>query len=406
MAASFLLRETTELLGKLQAAPPPLSAPVHAAGARVSRIAESIEQNLEARRLVLLRQVRRFVSRVQGQDPPLEAKEVLNRLRKRFDEYLSRRDAYADTLQQRIVPELGTWLGGMDVLAQDALPSPSSLLTSVDRGDRARITQLYAVDGALEASLVVIPHERLPSPFLAQSLLHEVGHAVAAEFDLVHALRAGLETVGLRHKRIFSHWMSEITPDFWALLHLGPLSTAAVMHVVSYPHERVWELDSKDPHPTPWLRGLLSAHLGHAIQPHPLFGRLARQWTRTFPLSSAPKQKQQTISELRAELPRVANRLLSQPIPRFRGLTLRDFVARRQRGFWRLAARSEGPLDLLPPTLAVAALGQRFLAGPSDGPLPHDTMRSLLLTWGRRNFTGLQPAKKEWSNHEDRTKAA
>lgn len=403
MAASFLLRETSELLGKLQAAPPPLSAPVHASGHRVSRLVERVEQNLEQRRLALLEQVRTLRS---GAATESDAKQALNELRKRFDEYLSRRDSYADALQQRVVPELGGWLAGMDVLALDALPTPHALLTSVDRGARARITQLYGLDGSLEASLVVIPRERLPSPFLAASLLHEVGHAVAAELDLVPALRGGVESSPLRHRKTFAGWLSEITPDLWALLHLGPLSTAALMHVVSYPHEDVWKLDFEDPHPTPWLRALLSAHLGHAIWPSPWFARLAREWTRTFPLGSAARESKRTLSELQLELPRLARRLVAQPIPVWRGLTMRQFVASRQRGFWHVDANSSTPLRAMPPTLAVATLGQRWLAGRDDSAVPHDIMRSLLRTWGKRSFVGLPPEKKERKHHEDHRDAA
>jgi hypothetical protein len=397
VAASFLLRETSELLGKLQAAPPPLSAPVHASDHRLCRIVERVEQNLEQRRLALLGQVLELRS---GAAANCDAKQALNGLRKRFDEYLSRRDGYADALQQRVVPELGGWLAGMDALALDALPSPHALLTSVDRGARARITQLYGLDGSLEASLVVIPRERLPSPFLAASLLHEVGHAVAAELDLVPALRRGLESAPLRHRKIFAGWLSEITPDLWALLHLGPLSTAALMHVVSYPHEDVWKLDLDDPHPTPWLRALLSAQLGHAIWPNPWFARLAREWTHTFPLATAAGASKRTVSELQLELPQLARRLVAQPIPRWRGLTMRQFVADRQRGFWRVDANSSTPLRAMAPTLAVATLGQRWLGGREGSAVPHDIMRSLLRTWGGRNWTGAMPAKKEWSHHD------
>jgi len=119
---SFALQETMV----------PAAAPSAGAQAAIERYL--VAGRRELRRLIA--DYLRWLTGPEGQSaPPSEAQRRFAFLRMRFNAVLSQFDIFADAMTQRSEHETGVWLGGLDVLAADALnlpgrwfdPTPSSV---------------------------------------------------------------------------------------------------------------------------------------------------------------------------------------------------------------------------------------------------------------------------------------
>ena len=136
---------------------------------------------------------------------------------------------------QRSEHEHGTWLGGLDVLAADALALPGyydapPVICYLDRGAGAAIrrarTRLPG-GGKNPVGIIRVPRERMIGSGIASSLVHEVGHQAAALLDLVDSLRpelqarqqqGGTEQVAWQ---LSERWIAEIVADYWAVARVG-----------------------------------------------------------------------------------------------------------------------------------------------------------------------------------------
>lgn len=206
---------------------------------------------------------------------------------------------------------------------------------------------------------------------IASSLVHEVGHQGAALLDLVTSLRTAIEAEARTMTgearaawACWSRWISEIIADFWAVARVGVTSTTGLMSVVSLPRAFVFRDNADDPHPTPWVRVMLSCAIGDALYPHPQWQRLAQHWESLYPLDGITAERRAQIAALKAATPDFV-RLLTTHRARKLGersmaemLTGADRTPSRLAELWSAWRTRPKGMRAVPPSLAFAVIGQ------------------------------------------------
>src|SRR4030095_5457138 len=269
----YLLNESQSLLSRLRQVKPFSMTMPMVKGASVSDNAlKAVIDLLEVGKNGLYNSVNSYIrilksAKSRNEDPkPYQIKFTLIKLR--FNSILDQLDIFADVLSQRAEHGVGIWLSGLDVLAEDGLAigkpyfDPPPLMVFLERGHGAAIrrarTRLPGGD-LNPVAVIQIPRERMVGSGIASSLIHEVGHQVAALLNLIPSLRTELKNRQLHGKNQdawvhFERWISEIISDVWAMGHLGIAATLGLMNVVTLPKYFQFRLDLDDPHPAPYVR--------------------------------------------------------------------------------------------------------------------------------------------------------
>ena len=245
-------------------------------------------------------------------------------------------DTYMDVLTQRLTPDLAPLLAGCDRLAWDAMsrPHPALRLLAMpvvfcDRGFAAAIIrQDVRLPGRSvnPLPLIQVPYSRLLEKYNLTSVLHEAGHQSLARLGLLKSLRAALgRAVSAKAHNLpgrFALWTSEIAPDFWGFCLAGAAQASSVRDILSLPPADVFRLSEYDPHPPPFLRVLLSFEWCRQVWGSGLWDEWERDWLRLYPLRSAPPDAAKILALGYRELPRIAQALLTTPLPPLGGKSL------------------------------------------------------------------------------------
>jgi hypothetical protein len=404
MARSLLDQEARGLLTRLARVKPfALQETMLPAAALSPAALIAIERFLVGGRYELRKQVRAYLHwlKTDGRDAsPAEMQKRFTIVRLRFNDVLSQFDLFSEVITQRSESETGVWLSGLDVFAADAITVPHTHLESpqvicyLARGPGAAVrrarTRLPG-GGDNPVAIVRVPRERMVGHGIASSLVHEVGHQVAALLDLVPSLRSALHAQGGRPWRFWERWISEIVADLWSIGKLGIGSTLGLMGVVSMPAWFVFRIATDDPHPTPWLRVRLSCAIGDALYPHPQWRELSQLWAVLYPPSGLDAARQKQLAELDRTIPALVELLLAHKPPALRGASLTDVLPLSERQPAHLAAcfrawrgRHERFREA-PPTLAFAVLGQARALGLLDPEEESRTVGNLLTYWALRS---------------------
>lgn len=378
----------------------PAAAPVAAALRAVEHhIARSVRE--------LLPEIEQFLAFIEGCPPPAQAQQRFALLRLRFNLFLDRFDVYADAITQRSEQPNGTWLAGLDALAEDmlAVGVPAAdrppLACYLDRGRGAAIRRARTrfADGAQNAlAMVRLPRERMIGSGVSSSLAHEVGHQGIALLSLLDPARRALVQSGLG--RPWQRWVSEILADFWAVACLGVSATVGLLAVVTLPEAFVFRKNDADVHPTPYLRTLLSAALGARVFPDPQWQELADTWRQLYPLQQVSGAAWRELSQREQQIDAVADLLCELRFPSI-DATLPDHLQAASRGPAILRRQLGAGLKRLTPLRAIAALGQ----ARADGRVPPETeaqlLDQLLRLWAlrRSGLTHFSPAPFEGEKH-------
>lgn len=255
---------------------------------------------------------------------------------------LTQFDLFADAITQRSESGTGVVLRGMDVLAEDALRLPGApyemppLLCYLDRGIGAAIrrarTRLPG-GGENPVAIVRVPRERMVGLGIASSLVHEVGHQAAALMDLVPTLRKAMEPLldgapagGVNPWSSWHRWISEIVADLWSVSRVGFASSLGLIHVVSLPRPFVFRANLDDPHPTPWLRVLISLEMGRQLYPDSEWQRLKAFWLQMYPSQRRDVPSPGVLAALALHIPHFVQWLLAQRIPAANGRPLKQLL--------------------------------------------------------------------------------
>jgi hypothetical protein len=340
---------------------------------------------------------------LEEQPVPAQAQRRLAFLKLRFNLVLSHFDIYSDVLVQRSEHEHGIQLAGLDAVASEGMSIPGydqglpPVLCYLDRGQGAAIrrarTRLPG-GGDNPVALIRVPRERMIGSGIGSSLLHEVGHQVAALLDLVAPLRLKLQGYARGNSQSawshFERWISEIVADYWSVLKLGATSTVGLIGVVSLPLPFVFRVGLDDPHPFPWLRVQLSCAIGGALYPDAQWRQIAAAWEQLYPMDGRPEEQRELIQNLLQGIPAFLDLLLGFRPPALRGKSLGDL---HERGRSPAYLRELGPRVRwgshgreLPPSIAIAAIGQARFEGRMTAGRESAFLRELLVEWALRRF--------------------
>lgn len=352
----------------------------------ISQVA--IERFLSGGRRKLRTLVNEFIRWIRSprglQAAPEQAQRRFTMLRLRFNAVLTQFDLFDNVITQRSENETGVWLSGLDVASADALIlrdkyfEPPPIICYLDRGTGAAIrrarTRLPG-GGDSPVAIVRVPRERMVGSGIASSLFHEVGHQAAALLGLVESLRPVLAQMAVQDPsnapawQLWERWISEIVADFWSVARVGVSATTGLMSVVSLPRAFVFRLDVKDPHPMPWIRVKLSAAMGEALHPQPVWGEIAELWESFYPPRNLDAEVREVLNLLERTVPRLVSLLVNHRPPALAGHSLAEALEleelRPERLRQKLQQWRSAPQDMYTtrPILAFAAIGQ----GRADG---------------------------------------
>lgn len=255
-------------------------------------------------------------------------------LRLQMTAALTQFDLFADAITQRSEAETGVLLVGLEALANDALALPSApyatppLLCYLDRGIGAAIrrarTRLPG-GGENPVAIIRVPRERMVGLGIASSLVHEAGHQGAALLDMVTTLRRGMEPLlaaapeAHNPWRAWHRWISEIVADLWSVSRVGMASSLGLINVVSLPRAFVFRANTDDPHPTPWLRVLLSLEIGRHLYPNGHWHRLEALWRSTYPAGRPDVEDPAALQLAERHIPLFVDWLMRQRLPAAQG---------------------------------------------------------------------------------------
>ena len=262
-------------------------------------------------------------------------------------------DTYMDVLTQRHAPELGAVLAGCDVLALEAMRRDHPALAIIEpplvyceRGIGAAIAResVPFPDGSSNPMpLIQIPYARLSEKCNLTSLLHEAGHQALHRLQLVETLaklvRIALEEAGASKtvSQLYSLWMSEVGPDFWAFGLTGVAEAAAVCELFAMPSSHALRISPGDPHPPPYLRALLCFDWCRRAWGQGVWDQWEREWIDAYPLDAAPPEMRRLMTEARRCIPVVRQVLFESKLHVLSGRRLLDLLD--------LAAVSPAKLD-------------------------------------------------------------
>lgn len=410
LSSSLLETEARGLLARLnQLRPLSLHETMVPAAALPPQATLEIERFLHTGRTVLRRRVEEYLRWLRGPGrsaPPAEQHHRFVMIRMRFNAILSQLDMFTEVVTQRSENRTGVWLSGLDVLADDALrvsplvtdPPPAVCYLARGPGAAIRRAKTKMPGGDLSpAAIIRIPRERMVGHGIASSLVHEVGHQGAALLGLVESLRSDLAS----HRppaprdaavwRSWEQWISEIVADLWSVATLGISSTLGLLAVVSLPRFFVFRPSGGDPHPTPYVRVLISCAVGEALYPHPQWRAMRTAWKALNPVAGLPPARQQELADLEAGIPAFVRALLGHRSPALRGRTLREAFPTSERSPALLASHFttwRGDLGVMArqrPSLVFAAVGQARASGRITPEAESELIGSVLRAWALRS---------------------
>jgi hypothetical protein len=236
-------------------------------------------------------------------------------------------DTYIDVLTQRHPGPLGAMLAGCDVVARDALrrDHPSLLvvespLVYCDRGFGASTLRegiVFPEHGRNPMPLIQIPYSRLKEKYNLTSILHEVGHEAMVRLGLRAELPKVLRTAAARAGGssgigdLYALWSSEIGPDFWGFCCSGIAAAGTIQEFLALPPAHVFRIQWTDPHPAPYVRGLLAFRLCRDVWGRGPWDAWQRTWLSNYPLELAPPDARHFLKQAAQAIPAISDALLN-----------------------------------------------------------------------------------------------
>jgi hypothetical protein len=137
--------------------------------------------------------------------------------------------------------------------------------------------------------LVQLPYHRLVNPWTLGAVMHEVSHNLQSDLGLNKdvprqiGLRLLKADLGKFVSSVWVRWNREMFADMSALLLGGPEVVGSLMDVIGRAPAAVYGFNPRGPHPTPYLRLLISAEMLRRMGFEAEAKQYARAWTRIYP---------------------------------------------------------------------------------------------------------------------------
>lgn len=322
-------------------------------------------------------------------------------LKLRFNSILDQLDIFADVLSQRSEHDVGVWLSGLDVLAEDGLSivkafsETPSLMVYLDRGHGAAIRRARTrLPGGDEnpVAVIQIPRERMVGSGIASSLIHEVGHQAVALLDLIPSLKKDLIKIQQQRKgtvawKYFERCISEIIADVWSVGQLGICATLGLMGVVTLPRYFQFRLDLTDPHPAPYVRVQLTCAFGKKIFPHAQWDKIWKLWKTFYHLEGLKNETLQVLYDLEKEMDSFVDLVLNHSTAEMKGKRLIELFPVMERKpenlkkLYHLWKGKKASLNTMSPTLVFALMGQAKFDFAINAPEESEVLSRQLRQW-------------------------
>jgi hypothetical protein len=140
--------------------------------------------------------------------------------------------------------------------------------------------------------LVQLPYHRMVNPWTLGAVMHEVSHNLQSDLGLNKDIprQVGLQLLeadmGKFVASVWVRWNREMFADMSALLLGGPEVVGSLMDVIGREPATVFRF-TRGPHPTPYLRLLISAELLRRMGFEREAEQYARAWKRIYPNARA-----------------------------------------------------------------------------------------------------------------------
>jgi hypothetical protein len=180
--------------------------------------------------------------------------------------------------------------------------------------------------------VIELPWDHLENLWELLSIHHEVGHDIEADLKLHTVLEDTLKMalasadppVPAERIRNWLAWRGEVFADLTALQLGGPAFIEALLHLLLLPAAKVVTFDPKDPHPTPYLRLLLTIAYARTLVPkRPAalreLDRLEARWKALY-------GEQPQFKEYIADFPLVFQALMDTPFEELKGQPVRKLI--------------------------------------------------------------------------------
>ena len=137
--------------------------------------------------------------------------------------------------------------------------------------------------------LVQLPYHRLVNPWTLGAVMHEVSHNLQSDLGLSKdvprkiGLRLLNADVGRSVASVWVRWNREMFADMSALLLGGPEVVGSLMDVIGRAPDAVFAYRGTGPHPTPYLRLLISTEMLRRMGFEKEAEQYSRAWTRIYP---------------------------------------------------------------------------------------------------------------------------
>jgi len=180
--------------------------------------------------------------------------------------------------------------------------------------------------------LVQLPYHRLINPWTLGAMLHETSHNLQSDLGLSRdvprmiarrLLSAGLpRAVALQWTR----WNREMFADMAALLLGGPCMVASLMDVVGRAPQAVFAYSPRVPHPTPYLRTLISVELLRRMRFTEQAEKYRQAWTRIYPNPRAGSIPTAILESFPQACALAVEAMCFQPYPSLGGKSLAQVI--------------------------------------------------------------------------------
>ncbi len=137
--------------------------------------------------------------------------------------------------------------------------------------------------------LVQLPYHRLVNPWTLGAVMHEVSHNLQNDLGLNKDIprQVGMQLLkadmGRSVASVWVRWNREMFADMSALLLGGPEVVGSLMDVIGRAPAAVFGFNPSGPHPTPYLRLLISSEMMRRMGFTREAEQYARAWTRIYP---------------------------------------------------------------------------------------------------------------------------
>jgi hypothetical protein len=168
--------------------------------------------------------------------------------------------------------------------------------------------------------LVQLPYHRLVNPWTLGAVMHEVSHNLQSDLGLNKdvprqvGLRLLEAEMGKFVSSVWVRWNREMFADMSALLLGGPEVVGSLMDVIGRAPAAVFQFTT-GPHPTPYLRLLISAELLRRLGFEKEAEQYSRAWTRIYPNPRAGTIPRQVLATFPKACALAVDAMCFRPFP-------------------------------------------------------------------------------------------